>query len=57
MNNAESVRQFQPRVALWQPWENADQTMLWLQRSQMFIDFPANNCFGAPAERNLLVDE
>ena len=22
MNNAESVRQFQPRVALWQPWEN-----------------------------------
>ena len=21
--NAESVRQFQPRVALWQPWENA----------------------------------
>ena len=23
MNNAESVRQFQPRVALWQPWENA----------------------------------
>jgi len=21
MNNAESVRQFQPRVALWQPWE------------------------------------
>jgi methionine-rich copper-binding protein CopC len=21
-NNAESVRQFQPRVALWQPWEN-----------------------------------
>jgi hypothetical protein len=20
MNNAESVRQFQPRVALWQPW-------------------------------------
>ena len=23
MNNAESVRQFQPRVALWQPWENS----------------------------------
>jgi hypothetical protein len=22
-HNAESVRQFQPRVALWQPWENA----------------------------------
>ena len=22
MNNAESVRQFQPRVALWQPWES-----------------------------------
>jgi len=22
MNKAESVRQFQPRVALWQPWEN-----------------------------------
>jgi len=21
MSNAESVRQFQPRVALWQPWE------------------------------------
>ena len=21
MNNAESVRQFQPGVALWQPWE------------------------------------
>jgi hypothetical protein len=21
MNNAESVRQFQPRVAPWQPWE------------------------------------
>jgi hypothetical protein len=23
MNNAESVRQFQPRVAPWQPWESA----------------------------------
>ena len=23
MNNAESVRQFQPRVALWQPWDHA----------------------------------
>ena len=25
MNNAESVRQFQPRVELWQPWESAFQ--------------------------------
>jgi hypothetical protein len=31
--------------------------MLWLQRSQMFIDFAGQPLFGAPAERNALLDE
>jgi hypothetical protein len=30
---------------------------LWLQRSQMSIDLPGQVMFGAPAERNILVDE
>jgi hypothetical protein len=29
--------------------------MLWLQRSQTFIDLEANQMFGAPAERNVPV--
>ena len=38
-------------LVLMQPQPN----MLWLERSQMFIDFEANHFLGAPAEGNVLM--
>jgi len=44
-SNAESVREFQPRVALWQPWE---------QRIRIFQDATLKGLRSPSAESQLL---
>jgi hypothetical protein len=43
MNNAESVRQFQPRVALWQPWDTEGVAATFVDRKNGSTPFRVAN--------------